>query len=147
MVSEQSIYNLLARQLELEVLPACQDYGLGVLPYSPLHAGLLSGIIRKTQDGRRSLDGESAQELEKHRGAIQAWEDLCDELGEQPSDVALAWLLHQPAVTAPVTGPRTIEQFEGSLRSLEIHLDDDVLARVEELFPGPGGQAPEAYAW
>ncbi|MDX6326431.1 MAG: hypothetical protein QOK15_2785 [Nocardioidaceae bacterium] len=147
MVSEQSIYNLLARQLELEVLPACQDYGLGVLPYSPLHAGLLSGIIRKTQDGRRSLDGESAQELENHREAIQAWEDLCDELGEQPSDVALAWLLHQPAVTAPVTGPRTIEQFEGSLRSLEIHLDDDVLARVEELFPGPGGQAPEAYAW
>jgi aryl-alcohol dehydrogenase-like predicted oxidoreductase len=147
MVSEQSIYNLMTREVELEVLPACQDYGLGMLPYSPLNAGLLSGIIRKTQEGGRTLDTESAQQLEKHREAISAWEDLCDELGERPADVGLAWLLHQPAVTAPIMGPRTMEQFEGGLRALEIHLTDDVLTRLDALFPGPGGQAPEAYAW
>lgn len=147
MVSEQSIYNLITRDVELEVLPACRDYGLGLLPYSPLHSGLLSGIIRKTQDGTRTLDDERAVELSKHRPAIQAWEDLCDELGEHPADVGLAWLLHQPGVTAPILGPRTPEQFQGSLRALEIQLEDPLLARLDEIFPGPGGQAPEAYAW
>jgi NDP-hexose C3-ketoreductase / dTDP-4-oxo-2-deoxy-alpha-D-pentos-2-ene 2,3-reductase len=147
MVSEQSIYNLMTREVELEVLPACQDYGLGVLPYSPLNAGLLGGIIRKSRDGTRSVEGETAEELGKHHEVIQAWENLCDELGEKPSDVGVAWLLHQPAVTAPIIGPRTMEQFEGSLRALELALEDDVLARLDELFPGPGGQAPEAYAW
>jgi NDP-hexose 2,3-enoyl reductase len=147
LVSEQSIYNLMTREVELEVLPACQDYGLGVLPYSPLNGGLLGGIIRKSQDGSRSVEGETAEELSKHREAIQAWEDLCDELGESPADVGVAWLLAQPAVTAPIIGPRTLAQFEGSLRALELVLEDDVLARLDEIFPGPGGQAPEAYAW
>jgi aryl-alcohol dehydrogenase-like predicted oxidoreductase len=146
-VSEQSIYNLLTRDVELEVLPACQDYGVGVLTYSPLGAGLLSGILRKLEDGTRELDKESGEMLRKHRSAIQAWEELCDQLGEKPADVGVAWLLHQPAVTAPVIGPRTLEQFEGSLRALQITLDPDVLARLDELFPGPGGPAPEAYAW
>lgn len=147
LVSEQSIYNLLTRDVELEVLPACQDYGLGVIPWSPLHGGLLGGIIRKTEQGKRRLTGRSKDGLKENRKAIKAWEDLCDELGENPADVGLAWLLAQPAVTAPIIGPRTMEQLEGSLRSLQIKLKKDVLGRLDDIFPGPGGTAPEAYAW
>jgi aryl-alcohol dehydrogenase-like predicted oxidoreductase len=146
LVSEQSIYNLLKREVELEVLPACQGYGLGVIPWSPLHGGLLGGIIRKTDEGKRRLTGRAKDGLEQHRAALQQWEDLCDELGEQPADVGLAWLLHQEAVTAPIVGPRTMEQFEGNLRALEVTLDEEILTRLDEIFPGPG-PAPESYAW
>ena len=147
LVAEQSIYNLLTRDVELEVLPACQDYGLGVIPWSPLHGGLLGGIIRKTEQGKRRLSGRAKDGLKENRKAIKAWEDLCDELGENPADVGLAWLLAQPAVTAPIIGPRTMEQLDGSLRSLQIKLKKDVLGRLDDIFPGPGGTAPEAYAW
>ncbi len=146
LVSEQSIYNLLKREVELEVLPACEDYGVGVIPWSPLNGGLLGGIIRKTDEGKRRLEGRAKDALEEHRPAIQQWEDLCDELGHPPGDVALAWLLHQPAVTAPIIGPRTMEQLEASLRALEVSLDEAALARLDEIFPGPG-PAPESYAW
>ena len=149
LVSEQSIYNVVERTVELEVLPAAQAYGLGVVPWSPLHGGLLGGILRKQADGTagRSTSGRAADALAKHRPAIEAWEAYCDERGEGPGDVALAWLLHQPAVTAPIVGPRTTEQLDGALRALEITLDADALARIDEIFPGPGGPAPEAYAW
>ena len=80
------------------------------------------------------------------RDTINAWEKLCSELGERPADVALAWLLANPVVTAPIIGPRTIGQFEGSLRSLDIELDPEVLSRLDQIFPGPG-HAPEGYAW
>jgi aryl-alcohol dehydrogenase-like predicted oxidoreductase len=147
LVSEQSIYNLLVRDVELEVLPACQDYGLGVIPWSPLQGGLLGGIIRKTEQGRRRVSGGAKEQLRRHRKSLKAYEDLCDELGENPADVGLAWLLHQPAVTAPIIGPRTMEQLDGSLQALKVRLTKDVLARLDEIFPGPGGAAPEAYAW
>ena len=147
LVSEQSIYNLLVRDVELEVLPACQDYGLGVIPWSPLQGGLLGGIIRKTEQGKRRLKGRAKDTLKENRKAIKAYEDLCDELGEQPADVGLAWLLAQPAVTAPIIGPRTLEQLEGSMRALKVRLTKDVLAQLDEIFPGPGGATPEAYAW
>jgi aryl-alcohol dehydrogenase-like predicted oxidoreductase len=147
LVSEQSIYNLLVRDVELEVLPACQDYGLGVIPWSPLHGGLLGGIIRKTEQGKRRLTGRAKDSLKENRKAIKAYEDLCDELGEQPADVGIAWLLAQPAVTGPIIGPRTMEQLEGSMRALKVRLTKDVLTRLDEIFPGPGGTAPEAYAW
>ncbi|HQR28293.1 MAG TPA: aldo/keto reductase, partial [Nocardioides sp.] len=147
LVSEQSIYNLLKREVELEVLPACQGYGLGVIPWSPLNGGLLGGIIRKTEQGKRRLSGRAKDDLRKNRRAIKAWEDFCEELGEQPADVGLAWLLHQEAVTAPIIGPRTMAQLDGSLRATEIRLAGDALARLDEIFPGPGGPAPEAYAW
>ncbi len=147
LVSEQSIYNLLKREVELEVLPACLDYGLGVIPWSPLNGGLLGGIIRKTEKGQRRLTGRAKDGLKAHRKSIKAYEDLCDELGEQPADVALAWLLHQEAVTAPIIGPRTLEQLDGALRATEVDLTEEVLDRLDELFPGPGGPAPEAYAW
>jgi aryl-alcohol dehydrogenase-like predicted oxidoreductase len=147
LVSEQSIYNLLKREVELEVLPACLDYGLGVIPWSPLNGGLLGGIIRKTESGKRRLTGRAKDSLKTHRKAIKGYEELCDELGEKPADVGLAWLLHQEAVTAPIVGPRTMEQLEGSLRATDLRLEEDTLARLDELFPGPGGAAPEAYAW
>jgi aryl-alcohol dehydrogenase-like predicted oxidoreductase len=147
LVSEQSIYNLLTRDVELEVLPACLDYGLGVIPWSPLHGGLLGGIIRKTEQGKRRLTGRAKDALKDNRKAIKAYEELCDELGENPADVGLAWLLAQPAVTAPIIGPRTMEQLEGSLRALKVKMTKDVLGRLDEIFPGPGGTAPEAYAW
>jgi aryl-alcohol dehydrogenase-like predicted oxidoreductase len=147
LVSEQSIYNLLTRDVELEVLPACEDYGLGVIPWSPLHGGLLAGVLRKEREGARRTKGRALDALEANRDAIGAYEDLCAELGEEPADVGIAWLLAQPAVTAPIIGPRTVEQLDGSLRALEISLDDKVLIALDEIFPGPGGSAPEAYAW
>ncbi len=147
LVSEQSIYNLLTRDIELEVLPAAQDYGLGVITWSPLHGGLLGGIVRKTEQGKRRLRGRANDALKENRKAIKAYEDLCDELGEKPADVGLAWLLAQPGVTGPIIGPRTMDQLEGSLQALKVRMTKDVLGRLDDIFPGPGGPAPEAYAW
>jgi aryl-alcohol dehydrogenase-like predicted oxidoreductase len=146
LVAEQSLYNLAARTVELEVLPAAMDYGLGVIPWSPLHGGLLGGILRKL-DRTRSSSGRAEDALNANRAAVEAYEAFCDELGEEPANVALTWLLHQPAVTAPIVGPRTLEQLDGALRALDIELDDKALARLDEIWPGPGGTAPEAYAW
>jgi aryl-alcohol dehydrogenase-like predicted oxidoreductase len=146
LVSEQSIYNLLTRDVEREVLPACEHYGLGVIPWSPLHGGLLGGVLRKEREGHRRSSGRAKESLEEHREAIGAYEDLCAELGEEPADVAIAWLLHQSAVTAPIVGPRTIEQLDGSLRALALTLDAKVLARLDDIFPGYR-TAPEDYAW
>jgi aryl-alcohol dehydrogenase-like predicted oxidoreductase len=144
-ISEQSHYNLLTRAVELEVLPACEDYGLGVIPWSPLAGGLLGGVLRKIDKGRSAADHMVVQ-LEKHRDKIEQYEKLCDELGEEPAYVALAWLLKQRAVTAPIIGPRTLEQLDGSMRTLEIELDEAALARLDEIFPGHK-TAPEDYAW
>ena len=150
LVSEQSLYNLLARTVELEVIPACEAYGLGLIPWSPLAGGLLGGVLRKATEGRRASQGLAAS-IAQHRQALEAYEALCRDLGEQPGDVALAWLLRNPVVTAPIIGPRTLEQLEGSLRALEIALSTETLDRLEEIFPGPGKghglPAPEAYAW
>lgn len=146
LVSEQSIYNLLTRQVELEVLPAAQANGVGVIAWSPLHGGLLGGVIRKQNEGKRRLEGRAAETLEKHRDAIEAYEDFAAQLGHEPGDLALAWLLTRPGVTGPIIGPRTHEQLDGGLRALDIHLDDDALARLDEIFPGHK-TAPEDYAW
>jgi aryl-alcohol dehydrogenase-like predicted oxidoreductase len=146
LVSEQSLYNLATRTVELEVLPACQADGVGVLPWSPLAGGLLGGILRKAREGR-SASEQVLRRLDQHRSQVEEYEAFSDELGERPSEVALAWLLRQPAVTAPIVGPRTLEQFEQSLRALDIDLDDKALDRLDQIWPGPGGPAPEAYAW
>jgi NDP-hexose C3-ketoreductase / dTDP-4-oxo-2-deoxy-alpha-D-pentos-2-ene 2,3-reductase len=147
LVSEQSLYNLAVRTVELEVLPACQGYGLGVLPWSPLHGGLLAGILRKEPGAGRSGGGRAAEALARLRPQVEAYEALCAELGEDPAQVGLAWVLHQPAVTAPIVGPSSLGQLEGALRALKIELDADALSRLDAIFPGPGGAAPEAYAW
>ena len=146
LVSEQSLYNLAERSIELEVLPACRDYGLGVIPWSPLLGGLLGGALRKAREGR-SVGEQQRKRLERYSPQVEEYEAFCDELGERPSDVALAWLLHQEGVTGPIVGPRTLEQLEHSLRALEIELDEKAQERLDRIWPGPGGPAPEAYAW
>jgi aryl-alcohol dehydrogenase-like predicted oxidoreductase len=143
LVSEQSIYNLVTRQIELEVIPAAQHYGIGIIPWSPLHGGLLAGAL---EQGERRQEGRAREGVEKHRPALERYEGFCREAGHQPADVGLAWLLHQPAVTAPIVGPRTMEQLEGSLRALDVRLDEEALARLDEIFPGYKA-APMEYAW
>jgi len=146
LVSEQSIYNLVRREVELEVLPACQGHGLGVIPWSPLHGGLLGGVLRKERDGVRRYRGRAADDLEKYRSQLERYESLCDSLGQEPGTVALAWLLAQPAVTAPIVGPRTEDQLDSALAAAELALDEDTLAQLDEIFPGYR-TAPEHYAW
>jgi aryl-alcohol dehydrogenase-like predicted oxidoreductase len=146
LVSEQSIYNLLTRAVELEVIPAAQQYGLGFIPWSPLHGGLLGGVLKTERGGVRRAEGRALQTLKTHRDQIRQYEDFADGLGEDPGDVALAWLLHQPAVTAPIVGPRTQEQLNSALRALTVTLDADALKRLDEIFPGHR-TAPEDYAW
>jgi aryl-alcohol dehydrogenase-like predicted oxidoreductase len=146
LVSEQSIYNLLTRSVELEVIPAAQEFGLGILPWSPLHGGLLGGVLGKEAAGVRRAEGRALETLKTHRDQIQQYEDLAGELGHQPGDVGLAWLLAQPAVTAPIVGPRTQEQLDAALRALDVSLDAATLNRLDEIFPGHQS-APEDYAW
>jgi aryl-alcohol dehydrogenase-like predicted oxidoreductase len=146
LVSEQSLYNLNERTIELEVIPACEAYGIGLIPWSPLGRGLLAGVLRSDNTGRRA-DADLKQEVVKSRLKLEAYEGLCARIGERPADVALAWLLHQRAVTSPIIGPRTMEQLEGAMRALSLSLGSDILKQLDELFPGPGGTAPESYAW
>jgi aryl-alcohol dehydrogenase-like predicted oxidoreductase len=146
LVSEQSIYNLLTREPELEVLPAAAAYGVGVIPWSPLHGGLLGGVLRGQREGRRRVAGTAAQALERNRERIEQYEAFCSELGEEPANVALGWLLAQPAVTAPIIGPRTNAHLDDAQRALSVSLDDDALKRLDAIFPGYK-TAPEHYAW
>jgi len=146
LVSEQSLYNLEERMIELEVIPACRSLGLGLIPWSPLAGGLLAGILEKQNEGRRN--SESLKEnVQKKKEKIDAYESLCISIGEKAADVALAWLLNNPAVTSPIIGPRTLEQLEGSLHALELKLSEETLKQLDQIWPGPGGEAPEAYAW
>jgi aryl-alcohol dehydrogenase-like predicted oxidoreductase len=147
LVSEQSLYNLAVRDIELEVLPACRDYGVGIIPWSPLNRGLLAGALQKEVEGRLASEGMRLMEERGWRPQIERYETLCDELGTHPAQVALAWLLHQPGVTAPIIGPRTMKHLTSSLPAVDLKLEDDVLSRLDEIWPGPGGAAPEAYAW
>ncbi len=147
LISEQSHYNLLVRTIELEVLPACRHYGLGVIPWSPLSGGLLGGGLNDPDTARRR-NPQALRRVEKLRPRLEQWETLCADVGEAPAAVALAWLLAQDGVTCPILGPRTMEQLEGaSLRALDITLEHDTLTAIDKIFPGPGGTAPEAYSW
>jgi aryl-alcohol dehydrogenase-like predicted oxidoreductase len=145
LVSEQSIYNLIVRDVEREVLPAAQAYGLGVIPWSPLQGGLLAGVLDKEAEGSRRRS-RSPEELERLRPQLEQYEAFAKELGHAPGELALAWLLHQPAVTAPITGPRTMAQLDTAISSVDITLDADALGRLDEIFPGHK-TAPEDYAW
>jgi aryl-alcohol dehydrogenase-like predicted oxidoreductase len=146
LVSEQSTYHLDNRMIELEVIPACRHYGLGLIPWSPLGGGLLGGALEKSKTGRRKSEEFEKQVTEK-REQLEKYEALCKDLGHPPAEVALAWLLHNPVVTAPIIGPRTIEQLESAVQAASIELDLDTLTKLDEIFPGPGGEAPKAYAW
>ena len=146
LVSEQSIYHLDNRMIELEVIPACREYGLGLIPWSPLGGGLLGGALEKYESGRRT-DADFAKEVEAKRPQLEKYEALCREIGHPPGEVALAWLLHNPVVTAPIIGPRTMEQLESAARAASLELDEETLKKLDEIFPGPGGEAPNAYSW
>lgn len=146
LVSEQSLYNLNERMIELEVIPACEAYGIGLIPWSPLGRGLLAGVLQGNNVGRRA-DADLKQEVIKSRTKLEAYEGLCARIGERPADVALAWLLHQRAVTSLIIGPRTMEQLNGSMRVLSLVLSQETMKQLDDIFPGPGGAAPEAYAW
>jgi len=146
LVSEQSLYNLADRTIELEVLPACEHYGLGMIPWSPLAGGALGGALKKAKEDRNASEDQQKR-VDELRPKLEKYEAFCAEMGAQPADVALAWLLHNPIVTGPIIGPRTLDQLNGSLTALDLKLDDDTLKKLDEIWPGPGGTAPEAYAW
>jgi aryl-alcohol dehydrogenase-like predicted oxidoreductase len=139
LASEQSVYNLMKRTVELEVIPACRAYNMAFLPYSPLAGGMLGGKPIENDRGRRAYLPQSK--------AVEQLEEICRSIDRKAGDVALAWVAQQPGVTAPIIGPRTMSQFDASLAALEIQLGEDILKQLNELFPGPGGAAPEAYAW
>jgi aryl-alcohol dehydrogenase-like predicted oxidoreductase len=146
LVSEQSYYNLMERTVELEVLPACSHHGLGLVCWSPLNRGLLGGVLRSQSEGRRSRP-EVQDRIERHRDQLERYEAFCAELGAEPAAVALAWLRQNPVVTAPITGPRTLDQLQAAIDSLSLDLSDEAMATLDEIWPGPGGEAPMAYAW
>jgi len=146
LVSEQSIYHLANRTIELEVIPACRHYGLGLIPWSPLGRGLLGGVLEQKSTGRRRGENFEKKVTEMY-SQLEQYESLCRSLGHPPAEVAIAWLLHNPVVTAPIIVPRTMEQLESAVRATEIVLDEETLNRLDDIFPGPGGEAPTAYAW
>ncbi len=147
LVAEQSLYNLIDRgRSSWRCIPACEGYGLGLIPWSPLKGGVLGGALKKASEGRRAADSQ-AQAIEKHRPKLERYEAMCERIGQPPGEVALAWVLANPVVTAPIIGPRTAEQLDSAMRALELTLDAAVLKELDDIFPGPGGAAPEAYAW
>ncbi|OAF03700.1 oxidoreductase [Bradyrhizobium centrolobii] len=146
LASEQSLYNLAQRTIELEVIPALRHFGVGLIPWSPIGMGLLGGVLRKIAGGRRASPLLQMR-IDRLRPQLEAYEAFCDELGKTPSDVALAWVLHNPVVTAAISGPRTVEQLGQNLKAASLILSKETLAKLDRIWPGPGGEAPVAYAW
>ncbi|MWA07789.1 aldo/keto reductase [Streptomyces sp. BA2] len=148
-VSEQCLYNLAVRYPELELLPAARAYGVAVLPWSPLHGGLLSGVLRKSAEGCavKSGQGRAAAALGTMRSTIEEYEQMCAEFGRDPAQVGLAWVMSRPGVTSTVIGPRTCAHIKDALQALDSPLSDEETARLEKLFPpvGHGGAAPDAW--
>ena len=151
LVSEQCIYNLFERTVELEVIPAAMHYGIGIIPWSPLHGGALSGMLRKqaSGDAARVNEGRAKDTVGAQRETIEAYEKLAEQISVDPANLALAWLLSRPGVTAPIMGPRTMAQLDAAVGAFDVTLDSETLARLDELFPpvGKGGPGPEAWAW
>jgi aryl-alcohol dehydrogenase-like predicted oxidoreductase len=145
LTSEQSLYNLAIRATEMELIPALRSLGIGLIPYSPLHAGLLAGVLETATEGG-ILDDSTQQRIETHRDQLEAYEGLCRELGAKPADVALAWLLRSPVVSTTIVGATTIEELQSDLDALSVQLDGEVVERLDQIWPGPG-EAPQAYAW
>jgi len=145
LISEQSKYNLFNRKIEHEVVPSCKYYGVGIVPWSPLEGGLLGGVLKGLKEGRRNSE-EIINKLKNNREQIEKWEIFCDELGEEPANTALAWLLSKPGVTSPIIGPRTIQQLEASQRAFTINFSEESLSKLDAIFP-PAGESPQYYAW
>jgi aryl-alcohol dehydrogenase-like predicted oxidoreductase len=151
--TEQPPYSLLTRIIELDVLPTAQRHGMGILTYSPLAGGWLSGRwsadSSPSSPARQRLAARFDMSLPENQRKLEAVEQLAqvaDEAGLSLIELAIAFVVNHPAVTSAIVGPRTMEQLEGGLRALDVHLDDDVLARLDEIFPGYK-PAPMEYAW
>jgi aryl-alcohol dehydrogenase-like predicted oxidoreductase len=144
LVSEQSIYNLATRTVELEVIPALRALGIGLIPYSPLAAGLLAGALEAETAGRPPRELQPS--VTQHREQLEAYEALCRELSATPAHLALAWLLANPVVSTAIVGPETPDELRTSLGALSLQLDRDAADRLDAIWPGPG-EAPHAYAW
>ena len=144
LVSEQSLYNLAVRTVELELVPALRALGIGLIPYSPLHAGLLTGALQAANEGR--TPNEMQPPIEEYRNQLEAYEALCRELGATPAQLALAWLIRNPVVSTAIIGPTTRDDLSESLGALSVQLDADAAERLDAIWPGPG-EAPQAYAW
>lgn len=142
-VSLQPQYNLLTRLIELETIPACAEYGLGMMPWSPLSGGWLTGKYsreqRPTGDTRLGDDPDRGMEAYDRRATEATWavldvlEDVADEAGISMAQAALAWVADRPGVTSPILGARTVEQLEESLEVAELHLDDGHRERLDEV--------------
>lgn len=145
LISEQSKYNLFNRNIEREMIPACNYYGVAIIPWSPLEGGLLGGVLKKVSDGRRGKV-EIINKLKNNLEKIRKWEKFCDKFGEEPANTAIAWLLNQPGITSPIIGPRSLKQLETSIKSLDINFDTESLLKLDEIFP-PAGKSPQYYAW
>ena len=144
LVSEQSLYNLVERSAELEVIPACKEYGLGVITWSPLSGGLLA---LNDDDGTGRRQSKSIKSAAQSRSdQFSRYGDLCKSIGETPTAVALAWLLNQGGVTSNIIGPGSRAQLASVLHVPTMQISQETLATIDEIFP-PIGTAPEAYAW
>ena len=144
LVSEQGLYNLVERRAEMEVLPACRAYGLGLIPWSPFAGGLLAGQS-STETVRRQSD-QMKHAAQDRANQLAQFETLSQSLGEAPSNVALAWLLHQEGVVSTIIGPGSKQQLTSVMSVPELQLEKAVLTKLDEIFP-PCGPSPEAYAW
>ena len=144
LVSEQSLYNLSQRSVELEVLPCSKEYGLGFIPWSPLAGGMLGGQPSNNEKSRRKA---STDRYEKFNDQLDRYFSVCKKYAIEPAQLSLAWLLNNPVVTAPIIGPRTVEQLDESLISVDYNMEENLINALDKIWPGPGGPAPEAYAW
>jgi aryl-alcohol dehydrogenase-like predicted oxidoreductase len=141
LTSEQSLYNLAVRAIEQEVIPALRHLGIGLIAYSPLHAGMLTGVL-SSADNTPAKDAR----IEDLRDRLNSYEALCAQLGATPTQVALAWVLSNPVTSAAIVGPADIDQLNADLAALTTHLEPATMQALDEIFPGPG-EAPQSYAW
>ena len=146
LTSDQSLYNLAKRTVELEVIPALHHLGIGLIAYSPLHAGVLAGVRHNAGDDDAKPASVAQQHVDALGAQLKAYEALCAQVGVEPAHMALAWLLHNPVVAATIVGPTNLDELHSGLRSLAVHLDPETLQRLDEIWPGPG-EAPQAYSW
>jgi aryl-alcohol dehydrogenase-like predicted oxidoreductase len=154
-VTEQPPYSILVRAIEADVLPACARYGMGVMSYSPLTGGWLSGRWRKsTGQQSSSRAGRLPERFDLSRPANQRKLDAVEELAQLAEEagitliqLAIAFVLRHPAITAALIGPRTMEQLEGQLAAVDVALDDAVLDRIDEIVAPGVTLNPEDNSW
>jgi aryl-alcohol dehydrogenase-like predicted oxidoreductase len=132
--------------IELEVIPACKKYGIGIIPWSPLAEGLLAGILNDANGVRKNTEAVQ-KKLALQLKQVEDFEKFCFSIDKKPEAVAIAWLLKNPIISSVIIGPRTVQQVQGMIEAIQTELDEEEILELEKIWPGPGGEAPEAYAW